>query len=116
MTGFVLLFVGIGALLVAMSIPLIRRRIRPNPIYGLRVPATLADADVWYEANAQSGRDLCILGCIQVAVALLLLVFPGITIDGYIAVNSAVVTVGALVAAVVGWRRANRLLAMRKTE
>lgn len=49
-------FVGVGLLLVALGTPLVRRRIRPNWVYGVRVPATLADEWVWYEANAKSGK------------------------------------------------------------
>lgn len=116
MAGFALLFSGSGILLIVLSIPLIRRRVRPNAIYGLRVPATLADEVVWYEANAQSGRDLCIVGGVQLLVAVGLWVIPGVSIDAYVLVNTVVISAGALIAAVLGWRRANRLLAARKAE
>lgn len=116
MTGFALLFIGTGVLLIALSIPLIRRRVRPNALYGLRVPATLSDEVVWYEANARSGRDLCILGCVQVLVAVVLAIVPGISLDTFVLVNTAVVAGGALIAAVLGWRRANHLLASRKAD
>ena len=37
---------GTGLVFVAIAIPLIRRRIPPNRLYGLRVPATFVDE--WY--------------------------------------------------------------------
>jgi hypothetical protein len=40
------LYVAGGALLTAISVPLIQKRIPPNPWYGFRVPQTLNDPDV----------------------------------------------------------------------
>ena len=65
------LFVSVGLLLIMLAIPLIRRRVPPNDWYGVRIAATFADEWVWYEANARSGRDLLILGIVQMAVAVL---------------------------------------------
>jgi hypothetical protein len=54
----ILFFAGVGGLFVALSIPLVRRRIGPNSFYGLRVPDTLESERVWFEANARFGVDL----------------------------------------------------------
>jgi uncharacterized membrane protein len=105
-----LLFIAAGAVIILISIPLMRRRVPPNALYGLRVPSTFADEWVWYEANARSGRDLVGLGLLVVAVALLLPAAPGITPDVYGRVMTGLLVIGALGAAVIGWRRANRLL------
>ena len=43
-----------GLLLAGLAVPLMRRRVPPNGLYGLRVAATFADEEVWYEANARS--------------------------------------------------------------
>ena len=40
--------------LMAVAVPLARRRVPPNAWYGLRVPATFADREVWYAANARA--------------------------------------------------------------
>ena len=64
------LFVAVGLLFIGLAIPLIRRRVKPNQMYGLRVPATFANEWVWYEANAASGRDLLYGGLCQLAAAL----------------------------------------------
>ena len=116
MTAFALLFIGTGFLLIALSIPLIRRKVKPNALYGLRVPATMSDEWVWYEANEQSGRDLCILGALQILVSVGLWIIPGVSPAAYVIVNSVVITAGALIAGFLGWLRANRLLAARKAE
>jgi len=100
--------VGVGVLFVVIAIPLIRRRIPPNGLYGLRVPATFADEWVWYEANARSGRDLLVLGILLAALAIVL---PnlGIGVAAYIAWG-VVAGAGAIAMGIVGWWRANRLL------
>jgi uncharacterized membrane protein len=102
------LFAAMGVLLVALAIPLFRRRIKPNLWYGLRVPATLADEGVWYDANAASGRDMILLGILQVALAVLLPLFDVSEIV-YVIVNVTVITIGAMWITISGWRRANRL-------
>lgn len=48
--------------MVALSLPMRRRRVAPNGWYGLRTAATLADERVWYEANAKAGADLALTG------------------------------------------------------
>jgi hypothetical protein len=109
-----LLFAGNGLLLIGLSVPLIRRRVKPNALYGLRVPATFADEWVWYEANARSGRDLLLLGGVQVVTALLTPWIPGLSEDAYALTNAGLIGIGALILCIVGWRRANRLLKERE--
>lgn len=110
----VLIFVSVGLLFIGLAVPMIRRRVPPNGLYGLRVPATFADRDVWYDANERSGWDLLWLG---VTLVLLAIVLPavGITEAVYAEVWSIAAVVGAIIMAGVGWRRANRLLEQRRT-
>jgi uncharacterized membrane protein len=110
----ILLFAGTGLLFVGLAVPLMRRRIRPNALYGLRVPATLADEAVWYEANARSGRDLLVFGFLVVGLAVVLPLSSELTTDSYALVMTVFLIVGALLTCLVGWRRANRLLAERR--
>ena len=48
METILVLYVGIGLLLILVAIPLIRKKIKPNHLYGFRVPQTLNDPEVWY--------------------------------------------------------------------
>lgn len=63
------LFVGVGMLLIGLSIPLVRRRVKPNPLYGFRTPKTFRNERIWYEANAYSGRLLLRLGLVVIVAA-----------------------------------------------
>jgi uncharacterized membrane protein len=83
MTALLVMYVASGLLLAGLSIPLILRKIGPNPVYGFRVKQTLDDPRVWYEVNAFAGKGLLIDGLITVVAALGLAAVPGISVDRY---------------------------------
>lgn len=106
-------FAGLGFLLALIAVPLILRRVPPNPFYGLRVPATFRDENVWYDANAAAGRDMVVLGVLIIVAAF---VAPALGArDMALAVTWGAVGVGgAMAIAVVGWVRAERMLQQRQ--
>lgn len=106
-----LTFAAVSVLLMALAVPLMRRRVPPNHTYGLRVRATLADPEVWYEANAASGRDLFGLGAVLLVVSLTV---PWVAGRWGPPLLAGGVTLGALGMAWRGTRHANRLLAARR--
>ena len=108
------LFLLVGTLFILLSIPLMRRSVKPNQLYGLRISATFADEWVWYEANARSGRDLLILGLFIIAASLALPAVPGVTSERHLRLLMGLTFSGVVVVAVVGIFRANRLLRDRK--
>lgn len=108
------LFPAVGLILVALGWPLAARRVRPNRWYGLRVPATLANAQVWYEAKAMTGRDMMTLGTVLVLVALALPRMAGVTGSTYAVVWAGLLAVGSLILTLRGWRTANRLIRERR--
>jgi hypothetical protein len=55
---FLLLFASVSSLMMALALPLMRGRVKPNSLYGLRTERTLRDEDAWYRGNAYSGRLL----------------------------------------------------------
>jgi uncharacterized membrane protein len=112
-SGVYLIFPALGLLFALIGWPLAAGRIGPNRWYGLRVPATFADRQVWYDANALTGRDLMALGILVLLVSLLL---PRLHLpeEVYAGVCAAVLGLGALVLTVRGWRTANRLLRERR--
>ena len=109
-----IIFAGIGVLLIALGVPLARRRIRPNGWYGLRIPATFADEQVWYEANALSGRDLMAVGSALIVVAIGLPHILRLSPRGYVYAYTAVLLGGMVGGAFRAWRMANQLWRERR--
>jgi hypothetical protein len=104
----------LGLLLSLLGWPLAARRIARNRWYGLRVPATFADTQVWYDANALAGRDMVILGAVVFVVALALPRTMNVTETAYTAACAGILGTGSLLLAIRGWRAANRLLRQRR--
>jgi uncharacterized membrane protein len=109
------LLAGLGLPMVVMAIPLALRRVPPNRWYGLRVPATLADREVWYTANQRTGRDLVWMGLALVVVGLALpALTPAVPTQFQPLVYAGVAVVGSLLITIRGVRHASRLLAQRR--
>jgi uncharacterized membrane protein len=102
-----------GLLIIVLSLPLVFRKVPPNSFYGLRVPATLKDEWVWYEANAKAGRDLIGFGVLFILAALGLGVAP-LAEATYAGALAGFSMAGGLTVVVIGLRRANRLLRQRR--
>ncbi|HTT69297.1 MAG TPA: SdpI family protein [Gemmatimonadales bacterium] len=100
-------FVVIAILSIAVGLPLADRRVPPNRWYGVRVRATFADEHIWYEANAQAGRDLTLLGVVTLVLALALRVM--LPRGQYAAVCGVVFVVGSLISVARSLSLASRL-------
>jgi uncharacterized membrane protein len=109
----ILLYAIPGVAMILLAIPLMLRRIPPNPLYGLRVPATYKDEQVWYDANAASGRDLAVLGGCVTLLAVVLQV-AGVRDMAFAVAWSVAISVGTIGVAVLGWTRANRMFRERQ--
>jgi hypothetical protein len=109
-----LVFPALGLLLAALGWPMATRRVRPNRWYGLRVPATFADQQVWYDANAVAGRDMIVLGAVIGVVGLALPHVANVSPSEYRGICAGLLGVGSVFLAVRGWLLANRLLRQRR--
>jgi uncharacterized membrane protein len=90
----------IGPLLVLLS--LMWRRVPPNRFFGFRVPATLRNRSVWYDANALSARHLFVLGVVLIFFEFVL------RVSMRIETLRAIAWVGFVTIIVANWRTANR--------
>ena len=75
-TLYSILFAGVGAMFIGISIPLIQERVQPNGTYGFRTRKTLSDPKIWYAANRASGHDLLAAGCV-ITAASVVMIFAG---------------------------------------
>lgn len=103
----------IDVLMIGLSIPLLRRRVKPNEIYGLRVGATLKNEWVWYEANVKSARDMILLAVLH-AVFTVAIELAGPRGVLQVAIVTGTFLLGVLVVAFIGWKHANRLREQRQ--
>ncbi|MBN2536122.1 MAG: SdpI family protein [Spirochaetales bacterium] len=60
--------------IIAVSIPLILDKIKPNQLYGFRTPKTLSSEEIWYKANKYSGMVLLITGIFTLISMLVILI------------------------------------------
>ena len=70
MTFMPILFLISGLLILALSIPLIRRAIPMNHYYGFRVEAAFASKDRWYAINEYSGEVLAKWSVLPIAAGI----------------------------------------------
>ena len=47
-------------LIIALSIPLVRGRVGPNGLYGIRLPESFQSDDAWYAINRFGGKQLIV--------------------------------------------------------
>jgi uncharacterized membrane protein len=83
MNTLLIMYIVSGTLLALLAVPLWLKKIKPNPIYGVRLPKTYSDPDIWYATNAYAARYLVLAGLSMVTGALLLYFVPGLSVDAY---------------------------------
>lgn len=108
MYPIVVLYLGLGVLMVFLGMPLWRALVPPNRWYGLRLPATLGKPSVWYAANARFGRLLTIVGAAIMTAAAVALIAGWTTV-------TTVITLGALVIAGVAAASVGGSIAARRS-
>ena len=102
MTFILILYVSLGLLSAALAVPLMRRKIAPNSLYGFRVRRTLEDPKVWYDANAYAGR--CLFGFGTAIACLALYLIPTIDPVVYAVACLMIVLVGLAVSLILSFR------------
>lgn len=108
-----LIFGGMGALLIALGIPLALGRVGPNRWYGFRVPATLRDQGTWYAVNALAGKDLIATGVILLVLVLTMRSLADISPTASALAFAVALVIGAVAGTVRGYRLAGRLAQSR---
>jgi len=104
-----IVFLATGSVLIALSIPLILKRIPPNQWYGFRVPATWDDPKIWHLVNVYAAWRTLWLGVVQILVSIALYVAPGMAVSVYGFIVVAVVAFGLIIILVQGFGYIGRL-------
>ena len=82
-----------------VSIPLILRRVPPNPVYGYRTRATLSDKALWYEVNAYFGSRFLLASLLSACIAVALFEWQGLSPQAYLRVSVVLLLAPVVVAA-----------------
>jgi len=61
------LMVWLVVLMIAVAVPMAMRKVPPNGLYGFRTPKTLANVQVWYDANEKAGINMIAAGVLALA-------------------------------------------------
>ncbi|MBX3300485.1 MAG: SdpI family protein [Acidobacteria bacterium] len=107
--ALILIFAVVGALFVALGIPLVYDKVPPNAFYGFRTRKTLSDENIWYAVNRVTGRDMTYIGVVITVLSLVLFALT-FWIDAMISI--AVLVVVLLLS--VGWMAYRGFSMLRK--
>ncbi|MBI5935492.1 MAG: SdpI family protein [Chloroflexi bacterium] len=83
MQTLLLMYVIGGTILALISLPLVAEKIKPNPFYGFRVPATMDNPDLWYTVNKFFGKRLLAVALEHILATVGLFFWPNISVDAY---------------------------------
>ena len=109
-TLLLLVYLGSGLLMASLSIPLIRGKVPPNPLYGFRVPKTLRDERVWYPANRYASQRMLVTAVVLMVAATATYFFlPGLGVAHYAIVCGCVILGGLAVSLLQSFRYLRRL-------
>lgn len=97
--GLITLLVS-NVLFCLIALPLILRKVPPNPVYGYRTRAILSNDTLWYDVNAYFGVRLFVVSILSACLAVAIDAWRGIPPDIYLTVSivllAAPVTVAGL--------------------
>ena len=104
MTFILLMHVSAGLLTASLAVPLMRRKVGPNALYGFRVRRTTEDPRVWYDANAFAGRCFFASGIGTGLACLVLYLLPAIDPVVYALACLVIVLAGLAVSLTLSFR------------
>lgn len=100
MNALALTHLVVASIIIVSAVPLIKRKVRMNPWYGVRIPAAFASEERWYDINAYGGRLLLVFGVVFALTAGAGLALGKGCATAYYWTATAVVVIG--LAAVIG--------------
>ena len=65
-----------GALLIAVCLPLLKDRIKPNALYGIRLPKSFESDDNWFKMNRYGAKQMILWAGVMMALGALSFFLP----------------------------------------
>lgn len=66
----------LGLLLIVLSIPLIKRKVKMNHFYGVRIAKAFESEENWYQINAYGGRRLVAWSVVLAVIGVITFFLP----------------------------------------
>lgn len=108
--GFLaLLYIGVGLLTAVIAVPLVLRKVKPNPFYGFRTRKTLTNEAVWYEANVYAGKWLAGAGIVVASAAVAFSLMPGMDVGIYAWVMTGALVIAMSIGLITSFRYLNQI-------
>ena len=98
-----------------VSLPLIFRKVPPNPVYGYRTRAMLGDEALWYNVNAYFGLRFLLASLASGCMALVLFWWEGLSPQAYLPVSVVLLSAPVAVAGLLTSRLVRVLRGARST-
>jgi hypothetical protein len=111
-TFLLLIFLATGGVFIALGLPLMRGKVKPNGLYGFRTQATLNDPAIWYPVNRAGGTAI-LFGGIAVALVAIATFFARFSVEATATINLGAMFASLLIAIVHGLRVQRRLTSER---
>ena len=99
-TSLITIFLA-GFIFSVLAIPLMKRKIKMNSWYGIRLPQTMANENVWYEVNEKVGRYIFFFGLLICALTVLVYLYPIIDKIFSVYILLAVLVLGSILLIVI---------------
>ena len=97
-----------GFILTVLAIPLMRRKVKMNDWYGIRLPQTMDNENVWYEVNAKVGKFIFFFGLFICILTLLFYFYPPADEVMTVFILLAVLIVGTILIIIIAINYSNK--------
>ncbi len=74
-TSLITIFLA-GLIIAGLAIPLMRRKVKVNSWYGIRLPQTMENENVWYNVNEKVGRYIFFFGLLICTLTVIFYFYP----------------------------------------
>lgn len=68
--------IAVGILLMLISIPLVKKKVPMNRLYGFRISKAFESQENWYKINRYGGRQLIQWSLLLLIIGILYFIFP----------------------------------------
>jgi uncharacterized membrane protein len=103
-----------SAVFALVALPLILRKVPPNPVYGYRTRVTLGDEALWYRVNAYFGLRLLLASLLSACIAAALFAWQGLSPQAYLPVSVVLLFAPVAIAGLLTSRFVRVIRARRK--